>query len=105
MEGQPMRARTRAGLVTRLGDLECRVAASDQPIKLRFGHLKQLLREYQGEDHVIVARELPKQGDQEWVEFEEVPGPDPDPPERCARPAVRSALVTRTVSTPATLLA
>ena len=80
-----MRTRTRAGLLTRLERLECRVAASGHTVKLRFGHLKQLPREYQGERHVIVARELPKQGDQEWVEFEEVPGPDPDPPEQLAR--------------------
>ena len=75
-----MRAKTRAGLLTRLERLECRVAASDHTVKLRFGHLKRLPRDYQGERHVIITRELPKQGDQEWVEFEEVPGPDPDPP-------------------------
>jgi hypothetical protein len=57
-----MRARTSAGLLTRLERLECRLAARDQPIKLRLGHLKRLPREYQGERHVIVARELPKQG-------------------------------------------
>jgi hypothetical protein len=84
-----MRTRTRAGLLTRLERLECRLAARDQPIKLRLGHLKRLPREYQGERHVIVARELPKQGDREWVEFEEVPGPDPDPPEPLARGAPR----------------
>ena len=66
-----MRARIRA----RLERLECRVAATDQGIKPWLGHLKRLLREYQGERHAIVARELPKQGDQEWVGFEEVPGP------------------------------
>jgi hypothetical protein len=76
-----MRARIRA----RLQRLECRVAATDQGIKPWLGHLKRLLREYQGERHAIVARELPKQGDQEWVGFEEVPGPDPDPPEQLAR--------------------
>jgi hypothetical protein len=43
--------------------------------------LKRLPLEYTGERHVIVARELPKQGDQEWVEFEEVPGPDPEAPQ------------------------
>ena len=84
-----MRTRTRAGLLTRLERLECRLAPPDQRIKLRLGHLKRLPREYQGERHVIVARELPKQGDQEWVEFEEVPGPDPDPPEQSARGAPR----------------
>ena len=45
-----------------------------------FRDLKRLTREYQGERHVIVSRELPKRGDQEWVEFEEVPRPDPNPP-------------------------
>ena len=80
-----MRTRTRAGLLTRLERLEHRLAVRDQPIKLRLGHLKQLPREYQGERHVIVARELPTQGDREWVEFEEVPGPDPDPPQQLAR--------------------
>ena len=75
-----MRARTRAGLLTRLERLECRAEARDHRVTLRFGHLKRLLREYQGERHVIITRELPKQGDREWVEFEEVPGPDPDPP-------------------------
>jgi hypothetical protein len=65
--------------------LECRLAPPDPPIKLRLGHLKRLPREYQGERHVIVARELPKQGDQEWVEYEEVPGPDPDPPQQLDR--------------------
>ena len=74
-----MRTRKRAGLLTRIDRLECLVVASDRRITLRFGYLKQLPPEYQGERHVIVSRELPKQGDQEWVEFEEVPGPDPDP--------------------------
>ena len=59
--------------------------AREHSIRLRFGHLKQLPREYQGERHVIVARELPNRGDQEWVEFEEVPGPDPEPPKHPAR--------------------
>jgi hypothetical protein len=80
-----MRAWTRAGLLTRLERLECRVAQATLPSKRRFGHLKRLAREYQGERHAIVARELPKQGDQEWVEYEEVPGPDPDPPQQLAR--------------------
>jgi len=34
---------------------------------------------YPGERHVIVARELPPEDGNEWVEFEEVPGPDPKP--------------------------
>jgi hypothetical protein len=75
-----MRSRTRAGLLTRLERLECRAAAHDHRVTLRFGHLKRLPRDYQGERHVIITRELPKQGDQDWVEFEGAPGPDPDPP-------------------------
>src|SRR5205085_9928553 len=34
--------------------------------------------EYTGVRHIIVARELPSKGNQEWVAFEEVPGPDPE---------------------------
>jgi hypothetical protein len=78
-----MRTRsTRAGLLTRLERLECRVVAADHRIKLRFGDLKRLPREYTGERHVVIARYLPNKGNEEWVEFEEVPGPDPNPPQR-----------------------
>ena len=38
-------------------------------------------KDYQGERHIVVAKELPSQNGQEWVEFEEVPGPDPNPPQ------------------------
>ena len=80
-----MKRTTRAGLLARLERLECRAVAREHSIRLRFGNLKQLPHEYQGERHVIVARELPNRGDQEWVEFEEVPGPDPSPPQHSAR--------------------
>ena len=80
-----MRAKTKAGLLTRLERLESRVAVRNSSLKLRFGHLKRLPPEYEGERHVAIARHLPKQGDQEWVEFEEVPGPDPDLPPHPAR--------------------
>jgi hypothetical protein len=80
-----MRSRSRGGLLTRLERLECRAASRDHHVTLRFGNLKRLPREYQGERHVIVTREQPKQGDREWVEFEEVPGPDPDPPRHPTR--------------------
>jgi hypothetical protein len=29
----------------------------------------------------VIAKHLPSQSGQEWVEFEEVPGPDPSPPQ------------------------
>jgi len=77
-----VKTRTRGGLLTRLERLECRVIAAHQRFRILYGHLKRLPREYQGERHVVVARQLPSQGDQEWVEFEELPGPDPNPPER-----------------------
>jgi hypothetical protein len=30
----------------------------------------------------VISKHLPNRGDQEWVEFEEVPGPDPNPSQR-----------------------
>ena len=76
--------RTRAGLLARLERLEVRTAP-DGKIKLRFGNLKRLRQDYKGERHVVISKHLPNIGDQEWVEFEEVPGPDPNPPQRPAR--------------------
>ena len=38
-----------------------------------------LPEDYKGERHIVVAKELPSQNGQEWVEFEEVLGPDPNP--------------------------
>jgi hypothetical protein len=78
---------TRA-LVARLARLESRAASTECSVTLRFGHLKRLPQEYTGERHIIV-RELPNQGDQEWVEYEEVPGPDPNPPVCPARGGTR----------------
>ena len=78
-----MRAKTRAGLLVRLERLEYRVAAVGQHhFKFRFGNLKRLPREYTGERHVVITKHLPNEGDRERVEFEEVPGPDPNPPKR-----------------------
>jgi hypothetical protein len=51
-------------------------------MKLRFGNLKCLPKDYQGERHVERGKFLGNRGDQEWFEFEEVPGPDPNPPQR-----------------------
>jgi hypothetical protein len=72
-------ARTRAGLLTRLERLECRMALRKQPILVGFGYIKRLPPEYQGEPHIAVARQLPNQGAQQWVEDQERPGPDPPP--------------------------
>ena len=76
-----MRSRTRAGLLTRLERLESRSAAF-RPIKVRFGDLQRLPPDYTGEKHIAMTKQLPNRGDQEWVEYEERPGPDPTPPFR-----------------------
>ena len=70
------RARTRGTLVSRLERLEAR-SESLQPIRIRYGHLRQLPADYKGERHVVVTKQLPSQDGREWVEFEEVPGPAP----------------------------
>jgi hypothetical protein len=70
----------RRALVARLVRLEYRTVSVEHRVTIRFGHLKRLPPEYVGDRHVIVARQLPSQGGQAWVEFEEVPGPDPNPP-------------------------
>ena len=49
------------------------------PITLRFGNLRRLPKDYQGERHTVIVKQLPDRNDQNWVEFEEVPGPDPNP--------------------------
>ncbi|MCU1236697.1 MAG: hypothetical protein JWP63_4664 [Candidatus Solibacter sp.] len=71
--------RTKGTLLNRLERLELRTTAA-RPCKTRMGHLHRLPQDYRGERHVIVAKLLPNRGQQEWVEFEEVPGPRPDPP-------------------------
>jgi hypothetical protein len=74
--------RSRGGLLTRLERLESRVVREEHRLKLRFGRLKRLPQDYKGEKHVVIAKQLPNRNGQEWVEFEEVPGPDPNPPQR-----------------------
>ncbi len=76
-----MRARrTRSTLLSRLERLEVQTAASHQ-VRIRLGDLRRLPDDYVGERHIVVAKELPSKNGQEWVEFEEVPGPDPNPPQ------------------------
>jgi hypothetical protein len=73
------RAMKRA-LAARLARLESRAVLAEHCVTIRFGHLKRLSAKYVGERHIVVGRQLPSQGDQEWVEFEEVRGPDPNSP-------------------------
>jgi hypothetical protein len=72
--------RTRGALLSRLERLEVRTAGSGK-ITIRMGDLRRLPADYAGERHIVVAKHLPSRHGQEWVEFEEVPGPDPNPPQ------------------------
>ena len=49
-------------------------------VRIRFGYLRQLPKDYQGERHREIAKYLPAINGQEWVEFVEVPGPGPNQP-------------------------
>ena len=75
------RSQTRGTLLRRLERLEVRTAAT-RSVKFRFGNLRRLPEDYKGERHTVIAKHLPSQNGQEWVEFEEVPGPDPGPQEQ-----------------------
>ena len=68
--------RTRNMLVARLERLELR-AAVFRTLKTRFGNLRRLPPDYVGERHMVIAKHLSSRSGQEWVEFEESPGPDP----------------------------
>ena len=70
----------RGTLLSRLERLEVRTVGLRR-VKVRFGKLRQLPEDYKGERHVIVAKQLPSRNGQEWVEFEEVAGPDPKLPQ------------------------
>ena len=70
---------TRGSLLSRLEQLEVQTAASAQ-VQVRIGKLRRLPADYMGERHVIVAKQLPSRNGPEWVEFEEIAGPDPNPP-------------------------
>ena len=76
-----MRSRSRGTLISRLERLEVRTAGSHRVI-VRLGHLRRLPQDYKGERHTIIAKHLPSRNGQEWVEFEEVAGPDPNPPQK-----------------------
>ena len=69
--------RTKGTLLTRLERLESRTYAARHRVKSRMGRLKRLPPEYKGERHIAIAKQLPNIGGQEWVEYEERPGPEP----------------------------
>jgi hypothetical protein len=65
--------RKRAGLLARIERLE--FAATPIPqVCLRYGWLRKLPRDYQGERHIEIVERLSIREGLEWVEAEEVPG-------------------------------
>ena len=64
-------------------------APAVRPVKVRFGNLRRLPEDYRGERHRKIVKHLPDRNSQEWVEFEEVPGPAPSAP---AEPGVTNYL-------------
>jgi hypothetical protein len=68
----------KAALESRLKRLEGRALVSREPFTVRFGPLRCLPREYVGERHVAILKQLPSEApDRERYEFEERPGPGP----------------------------
>jgi hypothetical protein len=57
-------------------------AAFIRPLQLRFGDLIRLPPDYHGERHIDVTKQFPDVNGQRWVEFTEVPGPDPTPSQK-----------------------
>ena len=55
-------------------------AAASRHLKVLFGNLRRLPQDYEGERHIEIAKHLPDENGQKWVEFEEVPGPAPTAP-------------------------
>jgi hypothetical protein len=51
-----------------------------QPLRLRLGELRGLPENYQGDRHVEITNHLGVRDGREWVEFAEVPGPEPNSP-------------------------
>ena len=68
-------------LKSRLVRLERIEVVSRLVIRIRIGEVKRLPTEYTGERHLVVVKQLPPRSPgQEWVEFEERPGPEPEQP-------------------------
>lgn len=67
-------------LVRRIQRLESHERAMSG-IRIRLAELRRLPEAYKGERHLKFVGHLPNRGSQEWVEYEEVPGPNPIPPQ------------------------
>ena len=73
------RIRGAVTLRRRLERLEVEAVQKQHHTKVRIGKLKRLPPEYAGERHTVISKTLSVEKGKEWVEFEEVPGPDPNP--------------------------
>jgi hypothetical protein len=67
-----------AALRSRLKRLESRRPTAESRVEVRVGTVKRLPPEYEGERHLVVARQLTTEYGGQRFEFEEAPGPDPD---------------------------
>lgn len=65
-------------LLRRIEKLES-VAGLRHGIRVRFGTLRRLPQDYEGERHIEFAGWLSKPGEPEWVEYREVPGGPVEP--------------------------
>ena len=72
-----MKTGRKGSLLARVERLEQWTAVSR--IRLRFGNLRRLPKGYQGPHHIVIVKHVPNQSGNEWVEYEEVPGPEPPP--------------------------
>ena len=89
------RIRGAVTLRRRLERLEVEAVQKQHHTKVRIGKLKRLSPEYAGERHTVISKTLSVENGKEWVEFEEVAGPDPNPmvPRRGAPDYINVVLV------------
>jgi hypothetical protein len=71
-----------ASIARRIARLEEALSPKSRPLvhhslHVRFGNLRRLPEGDQRERHIEVVQCLPERNGQEWVEFAEVPGPEP----------------------------
>jgi hypothetical protein len=64
----------------RLARLEAAVKPAGEGPSLRIGILRQLPADYHGERHIAITRLGEMEGDRQWCDFEERPGPAPAGP-------------------------
>ena len=66
-----------SNLLRRLKSLESRLAAVVTPVSFRYGWVRRLPEDLEGERHIAAVKETPCSPNLFWCEFEERPGPAP----------------------------